>query len=341
MKHFKTLILFLFIPLLSIQSQHVYVDCEFGNDKNEGTKESPVYSIHRALELVKNEDNEFYGVKINPGIYVLDNYLSVLCDKPIQNKRLIIEASILPGDSDWTLECMPVIINHTKKGQIQYGDHIIASFLIESDHVTIRGLKFNGHFNPTSYYFPIARYNRNRADLIVEQCMFVGDFQAAHIQVGVIAHGSNVKIDHCIFYQTKNAVVFFKEDINGFKLGNSITNSIVYGAKHAIWTSWSDTDFTFNNNIVSNCKYFWIKNHFNTTIYRITNSVIVNNESNYGVWTNDGIIPEDFEVKEENLTKTGDIYLRIIENIDDPVPLDYLHVVTDSLGYEIKAGLFK
>jgi hypothetical protein len=327
-----------FICNLTVHAQAIYVDSELGNDNNKGTKESPLYSIPKAMEIIKSKDNNIYAIKINPGIYVLENHVSVSTEKDMTGKRIIVEATILPDDTTWTPEEMPVIVNLSKRGNPQG----VASFLIDESYITIRGLRFPGYCYPNSYYFPIARMNKAKTDLLVEQCMFNGDKQSFVIQVGVIGHGDEIKIDHCVFYKTNNAAVFWEDSGNDIKTGNSLTNSIIYGASEsAIWTSMPDKDFIFKNNIISNCNRFWVKNHYNNTKYSIDTCVIVNNQHYQVVWHEEGLVPEEFEMNENNITKEGEISLRLIDNIDNPMPIDYLHIMPDSLGYNLGAGLFK
>ena len=245
----------LFICFLTIQAQSIYVDSNIGDDKNPGTKEAPLFSIEKAAEIIRSKDNNIYTVKINPGIYILDRHVPVLTEKDTPNKHLIIEASILPDDESWTPDKMPVITSKSMKGEIPINANFVVSFLIDESHVTIRGIKFHGYFYPNTRYFPIARFNKSKTDLWVEQCLFVGERDASHIQVGVIASGNEVKIDHCIFYKIRNTVVFFLDSGDGIKHGNGITNSIIYGASQAVWTVSPDEDFKFENNIVSNCRY--------------------------------------------------------------------------------------
>jgi hypothetical protein len=267
----------------------------------------------------------------------------VSTEKVMNNKRIVIEASILPDDTAWTPEKMPVIVTKSKKGEVpnEYY-HYVVGFLIEESHVTISGIKFPGYFYPNTRYFPIARFNKAKTDLLVEQCMFVADRDASHIQVGIIAHGSEIKIDHCVFYNAKNCVVFWENSGTGNKTGNGFTNCIVYGAfQSAVWTAWPDSGFLFKNNIVTNCKHVWIKNKFNTTKYSLDNCVIVNNQYYQGVPYDDGVHPEEFEINEKKVTKEGVISLRFIDDIDKPVPIDYLHIIPNTLGYNIGAGLFK
>jgi len=334
---------------LTVNAQEVYVDSNIGNDQNPGTKEAPFFSIKKAVEIIRSRDNNIYTIKINPGIYILDSHISVATEKEMNDKRIVIEASILPDDPFWAPEKMPVITSRAIKGEISDSYHFVVSFLIDESHVTIRGIKFHGYFYPNARYFPIARFNKTKTDLLVEQCMFVGETDNSQIQAGVIAHGNEIKIDHCLFFKVRNTVVFFQDSGNGIKTGNGITNSIIYGANQAVWTGWPDKDFKFENNIVSNCRYVWVKNDFNPTKYSINNCIIVNNQYYKGVPDSERLRPGEFEINENNVIKKGEITLRLIDNddkplllsVDEPLPVDYLHVIPDSPGYEMGAGIFK
>jgi hypothetical protein len=236
---------------LPVQAQAVYVDSNIGDDNNSGTKEAPVFSIKKAAEIIRSGANTICTMRINSGIYVLDGHIPVSTGKEMTDKRIVIEASILPDNTSWTPEKMPVIANNSKKGEIPGNDNFVVSFLIDESHVTIRGIKFQGYFYPHTRYFPIARFNKTKTDLLIEQCMFVGDANISQIQAGVIANGNEVSIDHCVFYKPRNTVVFFLDSGDGIKTGNGITNSIIFGASQAIWTVSTDKDFKFENNIVS------------------------------------------------------------------------------------------
>ena len=333
----------LFFQSQVLYPQAVYVDSETGDDNNNGSEESPLHSIPKAVEVIRNQDNTFYVIKINPGIYVLENPLSVYTDKDMTDKRIVIEAAVLPGDLSWRPEKMPIVFSISKKGEVPGQDyHFVVSFLINESHVTIRGLKFPGYFYPNTRYFPIARFNKSKTDLFVEQCLFVGDEDASHLQVGIMAHGNQIRADHCVFYNVKNSVVFWEDAGGGIKTGNGITNSIIFGATQSgIWTAWPDSDFIFKNNIVSDCKYAWIKNYNNPTIYSIDSCIIVNNQYYQGIAGNT-VYPDAFEIEENNVIKEGTISLRPKSEIThNPLPIDYLHVMPNTLGYEMDAGLFK
>ena len=341
----KLLLLVIFIAgCLTIHAQAVYVDSNVGSDNNEGTENAPLFSINKAAEIVERNDNNVYVIKVNPGIYVLKHHIKISTKKPTSNKRIIIEAAILPDDTVWTPEKMPVIKTISSAGEIMEKDlfiknNWITSFYINESRVTIRGLKFLGYDYPPNLYYPITRFNKEKTDLIVEQCMFLGDLQSSSIQVGVIAHGNSVKVDHCIFYNTNNAVVYWQSSGNEFKTGNSMTNCIVYGANvSSIWTASPDNDFVYKNNIVANCNFFWIKETSNTARYSIDRSIIVNNKHYLG----DGNLNlSDFSLDETNVIKEGNISLRMIKTVFEPWPIDYLHVIPNTVGYNLKAGLFK
>ena len=337
------LALIIIINCLKINAQAVYVDCNTGNDNNSGTIDAPFFSIHKAIEAIRSNNNNFYIIRINPGIYILDKHVTISTEKLLTDKRIVIEASILPDDSTWTPEAMPVITCKETKGHIDESYNFVASFLVDESHVSIRGFKFTGYFYPNTKYFPICRFNMQMTDLLVEQCMFIADQNASHIQVGVIAHGDEIKIDHCIFYNAKNAAVYWMDSGNGIKTGNSFTNCIAYGAfQCAVWFAWPDSNFIFKNNIITNCKHAFIKNGFNEAEYQIENSIIVNNQYYQGVTSDEGVVPKAFEMKESGITKEGEILLKTMNtNTDDPLPINYLHVIPNTLGYDIGTGLSK
>jgi hypothetical protein len=331
-----------FVFYLTIHAQAVYVDCNIGNDNNTGTVKAPVYSINKAMAIISSMDNDIYKMKINPGIYVLDKHVEVATKKPMTNKRIVIEASILPDDSTWTPEKMPVVISKSKTGEIMsqdafLRDNWITCFYIDESHVTIRGLKFLG-YSYTKFFYPITRFNKAKTDLAVEQCMFLGNLQISVIQASIIAHGDSVKVDHCIFYNANNSVVYWHDSGNGIKTGNSMTNCIIYGATgSAIFTYAQDKDFIFKNNIVSNCKIFWSKGINNSFVYTLDSCVVVNNQ----IYTSDGDIPVTFPMNENNVIKEGNVSLRLINKIWEPLPIDHLHIIPQTLGYNLRAGLFK
>ena len=59
--------------------------------------------------------------------------------------------------------------------------------------------------------------------------------------------------------------------------------------------------------------------------------------------------PGEFELSENNITKEGKIYLRLtgnddkpfLDEVDKPLPIDYMHIIPNTIGHEIGAGIFK
>lgn len=49
----------------------------------------------------------------------------------------------------------------------------------------------------------------------------------------------------------------------------------------------------------------------------------------------------EFAMNETNVIKEGDILLRMINASWEPWPIDYLHILPNTLGYNLGAGLFK
>ena len=121
-----------------------------------------------------------------------------------------------------------------------------------------------------------------------------------------------------------------------------MTNCIIIGASQtAIWTSWPDKDFVFENNIISHCKHVWIKNMDNPTVYTMKNCITVNNEIYQGIAKDNGVDDSIFELKEIDVVKTGELKIREMENHQEALPKDYLHILPGTLGAENGAGLFK
>ena len=82
--------------------------------------------------------------------------------------------------------------------------------------------------------------------------------------------------------------------------------------------------------------------YVNNSIYKLNNSVIVNNKKYQIEVTKDlKQIEPDYKFIENDIVKEGNVSLRILDNVFKPIPNDYLHVLPDSLGFDIGAGLFK
>lgn len=318
------------------RSQTVYVDAVNGDDSNTGTIQNPVAGIPQASDLLKKGSYSTAKIKVNPGMYVFESHVQISTFPG----RIVIEANILPDDPKWKPEDMPVIIITAGKGEIENNRNFVVAFLIENSNVEIRGLKFLGYPYPNVRYFPIARLDKKYKDLHVEQCVFTGDEDASHIQVGIIAHGDSIRVNNCVFNKVRNTVVFYEDSGNGIKKGNSLTNCIINGTfQSAVWTAWPDSGFVFKNNIITGCNYVWMKNSFNNTEYSMENCIVVDNKNHQG---DESRQPAQFRLNEVDVIKNGTIQIRQKEKtVDLPLPRDYLHIIPNTLGYEMNAGIFK
>lgn len=316
-------IIILTIHLGILDAQTIYVDINNGNNMNKGTIESPIKTLDKATEIVNN--NELNGsttIKVAPGLYNLTNKIVFDKGKYTEKDRLIIEATVLPDDTAWSHEKMPVIMS-TSAASKNFGFDCSIGIDIEVNHATIRGLKFLGNPDPkTFYYYAIGRSGKYLTDLEITQCIFVGEEDGRPIQSGILAHGNQIKVTHCIFYNCKNSVVYYfaNENRNIERYGSEMSNCIIYGAyESGIWTASPDKNFIFRHNIITNCKYAWVHNMDNKTKYTIEDCIIVGNEYyitsldgekwefspseiNYSVKTDDGlVIPKDYlSVLKEN-----------------------------------------
>jgi hypothetical protein len=60
------------------------------------------------------------------------------------------------------------------------------------------------------------------------------------------------------------------------------------------------------------------------------------------------LLPADFEISENRVIKDGEVLLRLtgvddrpaLDSVDQPLPMDCLHVIPGSPGYDLRAGLF-
>jgi hypothetical protein len=240
-----------------------------GADSNPGSKDSPLRTPAEAARRVNaNTGSGPITIVLAEGIYAL-NEAALFQPKRSFTKtaRFTIRAEVLPDDPTWTQSRMPALI-HTMPldpnwngrpdpfGGVAYG------LQTETSHVTIQGLKILGmpiveHPAPGAIHrvYPIGRIDRTLEDLEIKQCLFAGDEVTAPNHCGILANGSGIVLDHCIFYNLKITVVFW----TGGSTGHAMRNCLVYGAYGCgLWTSGIANDFEFKNNIIANSAYAWI-----------------------------------------------------------------------------------
>lgn len=263
-----------------LRAQTIFVDPLKGKDTQTGTAAAPLATLDKAVATANTfSGKEPVSIKLFPGLYTLTQKLGIQLPASI-------EAVTLPDDTDWLPSKMPVIQSVSgNNSEVQFPHSV--GFLVAADKVTFRGLKFTGNANPAvKYYYPITKEDSLLTGLGVSQCYFTGDRYAAPIQGGVWAHGPNTAIDHCIFYNCNNALLFFK-GVDHF----SVTNTVISGAyEAAMWVWLLDGQFVFRNNIIANCDYFWTIPVAASAKRRFENSLFLNVGHNAGNWQG-GMVP--------------------------------------------------
>ena len=337
-----------FILLLALSqylnAEIIYVAGKNGIDANPGTKERPLRTIAKAAQLVNNSKEAGPTIiKISSGVYNLSKTIVFENIRPYtEEKRLTIEAAILPDDANWKPAAMPVILS-TENSQIsEMMPEITETYgiKIKISHVTIRGLRFLGNPSLNNWHNCVERIGKNLDDLLITQCMFAGDPDTLDIYCAVLATGDGFIVDHCVFKNCHASTVYWDgpEGISGKK--NAMRYCIVDGGFiSGIWTCRTSDDFEFHNNIVTDTEYFWMRNKTDNPIeYTIKDCIIdVNTFSGYGIASGPiGQTGAEVTYHENNVLKTGDVMLE-----EDKQARNYLHPTPDSAGYDLGTGLFK
>lgn len=332
---------------------NIYINPEKGNDTYAGTKESPLKSLYHAAQRVNNANGKgAISIYLMEGIYGLD---ATVTFHPVnwhftKEERLTIRAELLPDDTEWAPAKMPVVISTMPLNFKPYGSEdrdVSYGIQIETSHVTIQGLRVLGtpvHERPVEGMvrrnYPIVREGMNLDDLRVTQCLFLGDKHAMPNHLPILASGQGVVVDHCVFYNVKDAVVFFLSDAPSERC-EMHHNLIIgnYGA--AVW-SWSAAeDFKYYNNVVANANIFWVLNEDGKNSFNISNSMVIG----YNELVNQGGGATSFGVKADpkKLKFGKDVIIKKdgkIELEEDLTKRNYLHLKPGSLGSNLGAGLF-
>lgn len=347
--HKKRLKLFITVLVIAIfttnaPAETLYVDARSGDDKNPGTKEKPVQTVGRGAEIVNSSTEQGpTTIKIAPGIYNLTESLEFSgTGQYTENERLVIEATVLPDDPQWKPALMPIILSTEDPRKQVNLDGLSGTYGIKIavSHVTIRGIKFLGNPLSRNWHNCISRIGDNLDDLLVTQCMFIGDRDVMGIYSAVLATDDGFVVDHCIFRNCHACTVFW-DGPQGIAGENcAMRYCIVDGAYiSGVWTCQTAEDFEFHHNIITRSDYFWMRKKIdNPRKYRLYDCVITSNEnfSGYGVESGPtGLTGAEVTYEEQNIIKQGTVVLN-----KDKKSRNYLHPVAGSPGSDLGAGLF-
>jgi len=181
---------------------------------------------------------------------------------------------------------MPVIISTMPLDFKSYGNedrHHGAShgIQVEVSHVAIQGLRVLGtpvHEKPAERYvrrnYPIVREDRNLDDLRITQCLFIGDRKGIPNHLSILASSQRVVVDHCVFCNVKDAVVFWFSD-RPAEHCEMHHNLILWNYGAAFW-SWSlAPGFKYYNNVVAGANVFWVYNENEQVSLNLSNSMVL------------------------------------------------------------------
>jgi hypothetical protein len=330
-----------------LTAQQLFVNAASGVDTNPGTREQPLRSLTEAARRINGDTtSKSSEVIVAPGLYVLSQTALFKNSKAYTaTDRLVIRAEVLPDDPAWHPQQMPTVVTAVPLVADEAGE-FGNGIQIEVNHATVQGLRFTGGLD--FYYkspkqirrtYPIWRGGKNLDDLLVKQCVFVGDEQTMPLHVGVIANGHGLVLDHDVFYNVRNAVVFWGAE-GGTSHRNAMRNCLVYGASTSgIWTVETDgDDFDFRNNVIANSRIVWMREHGGTRRYKAVASVFTDNSNMaaYGAGAAGSITLTDstfLSLQEMRLGGRVDLVM-------DRSERNYLHIRKGSAGSEVKAGLF-
>ena len=334
------------IAICPLTAQQLYVNAAFGVDTNSGTRERPLRSFAEAARRVNGDTtSKSSEVILAPGVYVLSQTALFQNSKAYTaTDRLVIRGETLPDDAAWHPQQMPTVVTAVPLAADDGGESA-HGIQIEVNHATVQGLRFTGGLDfyyksptETRRTYPLWRGGKNLEDLLVKQCVFMGDDQGTPLHVGVIANGHGVALEHDVFYNVRNAVVFWTAE-GGTSHRNAMRNCLVYGASvSGIWTVQTDgDDFDFRNNIIANSRVAWMRERGGTRRYKVVASIFTGNAnmSASGGAAGSFILTDSSFLTLQEMPLAGKVDL-----VTDRSQRDYLHIRKGSTGSEVKAGLF-
>ncbi|WP_045499547.1 hypothetical protein [Chryseobacterium sp. StRB126] len=346
-KHaFSFLLLMLGISL--VQAEQLYVNPQTGNDTYSGTKTHPLKTLLEAAKRVNvNKEPEATTIILSEGVHLLTQTVIFTNDKYTLKNRLAIRADVMPDDADWTPQKMPVVVTVVPL-EPGIGGQEAKGIQPEINHVTIEGLRFAG--SPDYSYmdgtnlrrsYPIWRDGKSLDDLLISQCLFAGNADVLPLHVGVIANGYGLVIDHCVFFNCKIPVVFWKND-GGSGSRSAMRYSLVYGGYFCgVWTTQGThgDEFDFHHNIIANTNTVWIREKGSKRRYKASDSIFAGYTKlagyGNGPLSDSDATSTDF-LEMNNVQTTGTITIE-----KDQGKRNYLQLAEGSAGSNLKAGLFK
>jgi hypothetical protein len=355
----------------AVAGDALYVNPATGNDADAGNRAKPLRTLAEAARRLNASDGSgALTIVLAEGIHAIGE-TTLLSPKRrtfSRAERLTIRAGVLPDEPDWHIGLMPTLIHtmplsNTWNGRADPLGGAADGMLIETSHVTIRGLRVLGlpvvespRPGLIKRLYGISRLTRGLDDLEIAQCVFAGEDTTNPHHVAIIAHGNGVNVRHCIFRGSKISVVYWTPGSSGHSMTHCVVHE-VYGS--GVWTAGIAGDFAYRNNVVTGCNYVWTaqggqsaqadagasaaratsRRQDGPVSYRVVDCYLAGNRRLAGSGTGARLEYSDIDPSFLTLVDT-----RVV---DRPVPLegdqtriDYLHPVAGSEAASISAGLF-
>lgn len=333
--------LVLLAVLLSVgHGEILHVSVRTGDDGNPGTEREPLKTLEQAVVLVNGAALPGSAtIVVAPGLYSIDRCVSIAADRAFtEPNRLTIRASVLPDDPQWHPGLMPVIVsaeNPDRPGAPGRPSETY-SLKVQTSHVTIQGLKFLGNPLSNNWHCCIERIGTDLDDLVVTQCMFLGDRNTPDIYCATLATGSRFVVDHCIFSNCHACAVFW-DGVDGIGgKGCAMLYCVVDGALiSGVWTCQTNEDFEFHHNVVAHSEYVWMRKPGDQQTYRIGDCAIVDNRhfSGYGLASGPlGETGPEVNFDKDRVVTEGRLEFASHEMV---------HLAEKSAGHHLNAGLFR
>jgi hypothetical protein len=247
----------------------IHVHPAQGADGHAGTREQPLRSLAEAVRRVNQSTGDgAVTVVLSEGIHALGETLFLKPERRTFTKaaRLTIRSEVLPDDPEWHTGRMSTLIHtmplpSTWNGRPDPLGGAADGFMVDTSHVTFRGLKILGYpvvETPKpgiiQRLYGISRLRRGLDDLEIAQCLFIGDDLTNPLHVAIIAHGTGIDLHHCVFRGMKISVVYWTGGSTGHAMRHCVCDG-VYGS--GVWTAGIASDFVYRNNVILNSNYVW------------------------------------------------------------------------------------
>jgi hypothetical protein len=351
------------------QGGTLYVNPVTGKDENSGDRGAPLRTLPEAARRVSRSTGSGpVTVILSEGIHAVGEtaLFNPTHRSFTRSDRLTIRAEVLPDDPSWHHGRMPTLI-HTLPLKDSWNGRpdplggAVDGMLIETSHVTLRGLRVLGLPMVESpqpgmirRLYAVSRLREDLDDLEVAQCVFAGDELIAPNHVGIIARGNGLVVHHCVFRGLKISAVYWSGGSTGHAMRHCV-NEGLYGS--AVWTAGIADDFDYRNNVVANCNYAWTHQDAASaradagagnaasvqprarSSYRVIDSHFANNRRMAGSGTGARLEYQDIDPSFLTLVGTKVSEERIAFE-HEQAKRSYLHPVAGSPAAATGAGLF-